>query len=58
MNIDEFLRETEKEQLKDARLKKQKDNKDYSYEEGGKIEICDDCKSYINSHGHCPRCDY
>ena len=58
MKAEELLREIEKEQLRDIRLKEQKDNKDYSYEENGGIEICDNCKSYINSHGHCPRCDY
>ncbi len=56
--FDKFLRETEKERLKDSRLKEQKDKKDYSYEHDGRIETCDDCRTPINSHGHCPRCDY
>ena len=56
--FDEFSRETEKEQLKDHRLKEQKDKKDYSYEYDGEIETCEDCGTPINSNGHCPRCDY
>lgn len=56
--FDEFLMETEKEQLKDNRLREQKDKKDYSYENDVRIESCDDCRTPINSHGHCPRCDY
>ena len=59
MNVfDKFLMETEKEQLKDNRLKEQKDKKDYSYEHDGGIETCEDCGTPINSNGHCPRCDY
>ena len=46
------------EGCKDARLKEQKDNEDYSYEDDGQIEKCDNCGSLINSHGHCPLCDY
>ena len=54
MNVfDEFLMETEKDQLKE-----QKSKSDYSYKEDGKIEECDDCRTPINSHGHCLRCDY
>ena len=56
--FNDILKETENEQRKDARLKEQKDKKDYAYEENGAIEKCDDCGSCINSHGHCPRCDY
>jgi len=56
--MDEFFRESEKEQLKDSRLKEQRDKKDYSYEENGRIETCFDCGSNINSFGHCPLCDY
>ena len=57
-DFDEFLMNTEKEQLKDARLKEQKDNNDYSYREDNSIELCDNCRSNINSRGHCPLCDY
>ena len=56
--FDKFLQENEKGQLKDVRLKEQQDKQDYSFEEDGSIEICDNCKSSINSHGHCPLCDY
>jgi hypothetical protein len=59
MNVfDKFLMETEKEQLKDNRLKEQKNKKDYSYEQDGRRESCDYCRTPINSHGYCPRCDY
>jgi len=57
-NFDKFFKEIEKEQLKNNRIQEQKDNKDYSYDEVNKLEICNKCKSYINSHGHCPLCDY
>jgi len=59
MNIfDRYLIEIEKEKLKDNRLKQQKQNNDYAYELNGQIEKCNDCGSEINSHDHCPRCDY
>ena len=47
-----------KEDLFDLRIDEQKHKKDYAYLDDRSIEICDDCKSHINSHGHCPRCDY
>ena len=46
------------EQVTEARLNEQRQKKDYDYLENGEIEKCDDCGSYINSHGHCPKCDY
>jgi len=58
MNIfDDYLRNLEEEKIKDIRLNEQRDNEDYSYLED-EIEKCDKCKSFINSHGHCPLCDY
>ena len=56
--FDLFDLESHKEELKDARLKEQEDNSDFAYLENGEIEKCDNCHSFINSHGHCPLCDY
>ena len=55
-----FGREHEQyeEALREQRYNEQKQKYDYSYDEYGKIETCDDCNSNINSHGHCPMCDY
>jgi hypothetical protein len=53
-SFDEYLWEQE---LRDSRLKDQKDKRDYSYGEDGEIEKCE-CGAKINSRGHCPRCDY
>ncbi len=50
--------EQHEEALREQRHNEQKSKKDYSYEESGKIEICDNCKSNINSHGHCQLCEY
>jgi len=50
MNIQEFF---DNENLKDHRLKEQKWKKDYNDE----MERCE-CGCYLNSHDHCPRCDY
>jgi len=47
-----------KQQLFDQRIYEQKNKKDYDYDENGDIERCSDCGSYINSHGHCPKCEY
>jgi len=46
------------EELRQNRLNEQSHNNDYSYKQNGSIEKCDDCGSLINSHGHCPTCDY
>ncbi len=46
------------EELKEERRKEQKETKDYSYDDIGKVEKCSDCNAIINSHGHCPNCDY
>ncbi len=46
------------ESLRANRLNEQEQKKDYDYDEDGNPEKCEDCGSYINSHGHCPRCDY
>lgn len=46
------------EELRYNRQKEQKEKSDYDYDENGMPEKCDDCGAYLNSHGHCPRCDY
>ena len=56
--IDRNEIEQHKQELLDQRKVEQKQSEDYSYEVDGRPEICDICRSYINSHGHCPRCDY
>ena len=55
---DRYLEERDKQELRNFRFTEQKRENDYSYEEKGNIELCGDCRSPINSHGHCPRCDY
>jgi len=40
------------------RLYDQQESYDYSLDEDGIRERCDDCGRFINSHGHCPNCDY
>jgi hypothetical protein len=55
---DPFEIEQYKQELEQQRLKEQKQNNDYDYGFDGLPEKCDDCGSFINSHGHCPRCDY
>ncbi len=40
-----------------ARLKEQKEKKDYSYLGNGTTEKCE-CGTEINANGHCPKCDY
>lgn len=52
-----FEIEKYKEELKEHRLKEQKDKNDYAYLEDGSIEKCI-CGMPLNSHDHCPRCDY
>ncbi len=49
----DWIEQTWNESLKDSRLKEQKQNKDYNDE----MEKCE-CGSYLNSHDHCPICDY
>ena len=46
------------EELFENRINEQKDKKDYDYLKDGQIEKCDNCGNFINSHGHCPKCDY
>lgn len=46
------------EESRQNRLQEQEAEKDYYYEEDGGIEKCGDCRAAINSHGHCPNCDY
>ena len=36
------------------RIKEQEENLDFNEER----ERCNDCNSLLNSHDHCPRCDY
>ena len=47
-----------KEELLEQAIKEQEKNADYSYETNGSKEKCDNCGCFINSHDHCPRCDY
>ena len=49
--------EQHKEELLNARTSEQKQNADYDYDAEGNIEYCE-CGRALNSHGHCPRCDY
>lgn len=57
-SLDKFLEERDKQELRDFRLAEQERERDYSFEERGAFELCSDCGSRINSHGHCPLCDY
>ena len=41
-----------------ARSSEQKQKKDYAYLEDGSIETCGNCGTPLNSHDHCPLCDY
>ena len=51
MNEEQFKWE---EALKDNRFKEQREKKDYNED----MEKCWYCGSYLNSHDHCPLCDY
>lgn len=55
---DEREIEEMKEELLRQRLKEQEDNKDYEIDWEGEYEECHTCGTFINTHGHCPRCDY
>lgn len=54
----EWERLNDEENRRQSRLQEQEDKKDYSYQEDGSKEKCEDCGAIINSHGHCPNCDY
>ena len=41
------------QELFENRITEQKRNRDYDDD----MEKCE-CGMYLNSHGHCPRCDY
>lgn len=58
MSEKSYEQEVYEEELRENRKKEQLSKKDYSYLEGGEIEKCDDCGCPINSHDHCPNCDY
>ncbi|MFW1995201.1 hypothetical protein ACG904_09620 [Acinetobacter guillouiae] len=45
------------EELLEYRRQDQERNQDYDFYDGIP-DSCSACKSLINSHGHCPRCDY
>ncbi len=47
-----------KEELRQERIARQKQKGDYSYYDEVEIERCEDCGAPLNSHGHCPHCDY
>ena len=49
----DFVKHIFEEQLEKGRLAEQRQKNDYS-DDG---EVCE-CGCRINSHGHCPRCDY
>jgi hypothetical protein len=42
------------EALKENIFREQKQNRDFNED----MEKCDDCGSYLDSHDHCPLCDY
>jgi len=46
------------QEIFETNLKTQEQNKDYDYNHNGERNKCDDCGNNLNSHGHCPRCDY
>ena len=51
--------ELEEQERINLRIEHQRDNSDYAYEGGSdEAEKCGDCNSWLNSRGHCPRCDY
>ena len=57
--VDEQAEQIEYEdELRLRRLKEQQDKKDYCYTNNNIRETCPDCTAFINSHGHCPQCDY
>jgi len=58
--LDDFFEEKEEsiERSIERRMEEQKQNGDYSFGPKGNIEHCDACGNPINSHGHCPACDY
>lgn len=48
-----------RQELFELRVKEQKEKRDYADRlDDGSLERCDDCGTPINSHDHCPRCDY
>lgn len=53
---DEQLQDEEQRRLR--RLYDQQEAGDYSRDEDGIIERCEDCGRPLNQHGHCPSCDY
>lgn len=53
---DEELQDDEQRRLR--RLYDQQEANDYSRDEDGILERCEDCGKPINSHGYCPSCDY
>lgn len=48
-----------KDDLFDMRINEQKQKGDYADRlDDGSLECCSDCGTPLNSHDHCPRCDY
>jgi len=48
-----------KQDLFDLRISEQEQIGDYADRlDDGSFEKCNDCGTPINSHDHCPRCDY
>ena len=54
--MNSYERNKYEQELRESRMKEQRERLDYSYLDG-EIEKCE-CGCPINSHGHCPRCDY
>ena len=48
-----------KQDLFDLRIYEQEQKGDYAHRlDDGSLEVCGNCGTPINSHDHCPRCDY
>lgn len=46
-----------KESCRQQRLSEQEMKQDYQIDNDGNYEMCG-CGRYLNSHSHCPNCDY
>lgn len=44
--------------VRQSRLSAQVQKNDYEFNDDGEKEKCEDCRTPLNSHGHCPNCDY
>ena len=48
------IKQEEEDRDRYERYKDQRDNNDYNDE----MEKCSTCNNFLNSHDHCPLCDY